>query len=178
MRARSLSRQILFYQCLQWVAGTQWERRVKPQSARGCALRRPSLHGRSAQRRRLVRAGGVRTRSSRSACRLTRSAQPDRTGACLPTTGRILRAERLPLARSAARRSAALYDGYPGRSPRRFLSHLLAPANRRGRAGVLARRSRSRSFAWANGCSNIFREAGIEIIAEDLGTVPTLSGRR
>ena len=143
-RARELSRDVLFYQYLQWlarlaVAGCARDGR----RARRRAVRRSAVHGRRRQRRRLGAAGPVPAR--RVGRRAARRVQRHRAGlghAGLPL-GRRSRADDFRWLRERARRSARSLRRLPRRSPRRLLPHL-RPAARRRRAVLHAgRRSRS-----------------------------------
>ena len=72
----------------------------------------------------------------------------------------VIAAERLPLAARARAPQRRSVRRLPRRSPRRLLSHLRLAAGRQRAVLHAGRRSRRRSRS-ANGCSRIFREAGV-----------------
>jgi 4-alpha-glucanotransferase len=168
---RELARQILFYQYLQWVAGTQWKDARREAAANGVALFGDLPF--------MVDLHSADVWTHQDQFRLDRSVgvPPDAFSATGQDWGmpaynwELLAQSNFQWLRNRARRSAALYDGYR-------VDHLV---------GFFRTYSRARNgdgepaFSPAKQIEQlhlgeqvlaIFREPGSEIIAEDLGTVP------
>ena len=110
-RAASWRDEVLFHQYLQWLAGTQWQQaRAAARTASRCSAICRSWSTATAP---TSGRGSISSASTcRSARRPTRSARPDRTGACRSTTGTRSPREDFRWLRERARRSADLFDGY------------------------------------------------------------------
>ena len=110
---QELAREILFYQYLQWMAGTQWKQAREAATAQ--AAWRSSATCRSWSICTVPTSGRTRSTSSsiaRSACLPTHSAPPGRTGVCPPYNWEAFAKSGFQWLHDRARRSAALYDGY------------------------------------------------------------------
>jgi len=165
---RELAGEVLFYQYLQWIATSQWRRARR--DAHGVALFGDlpfMVDGDSAD---------VWARQHQFDLDMAVGAPPDAFSATGQDWGmplynwQVLAAEDFRWLRERARRSADLYDGYR-------IDHLVGFYRTYGRS----RSTGEARFTPANEPSqlalgeqllDVFRSAGAEIIAEDLGTVP------
>ena len=134
------------------------------------ALRRSAVHGQRRQRRRVGAAGRVSSR--RVGRRAARCVQRDRPGlgASGVSLGRLRRARLRLAARSRTPQRGSVRR--LSRRPSRRLLPDLFPAARRQGAGSSLRPTNRRRWRSASRCSQVFRDPGAEIIAEDLGVVP------
>jgi 4-alpha-glucanotransferase len=169
---RELSDDVLYHQYLQWVAASQWRRARQDarQNERSVALLGDlpfMVDGDSAD---------VWARQHQFDLDMAVGAPPDAFSATGQDWGmplynwEVLAAEDFRWLRERARRSADLYDGYR-------IDHLVGFYRTYGRS----RSTGEARFTPANEPSqltlgehllDVFRSAGAEIIAEDLGTVP------
>ena len=170
-RARlELADEVLFQQYLQWIAGTQWQEARAQAHARGVALFGDlpfMVDGDSAD---------VWVRQHQFRLDLSVGAPPDAFSATGQDWGMpvyqwsALAAEDYRWLRERARRSADLFDGYR-------VDHLVGFYRTYGRAksggeGFFTPADESAQRALGETVLDMFRAAGAEIIAEDLGTVP------
>jgi len=171
-RARQdLSRQILFYQYLQWVAGSQWEQAREAAKAHGVALFGDLPF--------MVDLHSADVWAEQEEFDLDRSVgvPPDAFSATgqdwgmPPYNWKVLAQKGYRWLRSRARRSAALYDGYRVDHLVGFFRTYSRPRTGEGEP-VFSPAKQVAQLRLGERVLNIFREAGSEIIAEDLGTVP------
>ena len=165
-----LSREILFYQYLQWIADLQWQ--AARSAARLCGV---SLFGDLPF---MVDADSadVWARQSQFNLDLSVGAPPDAFSATGQDWGLpgcrwdVMAADGFRWLRDRAKRSADLFDGYRVDHLVGFYRTYTRP--RTGGAGVFSPVSESEQVALGERILAIFAEPGVEIIAEDLGTVP------
>jgi len=171
-RARKeLSRQILFYQYLQWVAGSQWEQAREAAKAHGVALFGDLPF--------MVDLHSADVWAEQEEFELDRSVgvPPDAFSATgqdwgmPPYNWKVLARNGYRWLHSRARRSAALYDGYRVDHLVGFFRTYSRPRTGEGEP-VFSPSKQVAQLRLGERVLNIFREAGSEIIAEDLGTVP------
>ena len=171
-RGGTLAREILRQQYLQWIAeiAVAGGARASARAAGVTVVRRPAVHGRRGERRRLGAARASSCSTSRSACRPTRSARPGQDWG-LPTyrlgrdrddrTTRGCGSARAAWPRSSTAIASITSSGSTaptaGRRPARRSS---SPSRRAAQIG------RARTSC------EISREPAPAIIAEDLGVVP------
>ena len=165
---RDLAHEILYWQYLQWLAGTQW--RAARDAARGVALFGDlpfMVDGDSAD---------VWARPRQFHLDVSVGAPPDAFSASgqdwgMPTyRWDVIARDDFRWLRERARRSADLYDGYR-------IDHLVGFYRTYGRprdggAPFFTPADEDDQLALGERLLAIFREAGADIIAEDLGTVP------
>jgi 4-alpha-glucanotransferase len=165
---RELADEVLFQQYLQWIAGTQWE--DARAHAHGVALfgDLPFMVDSDS--------ADVWVRQHQFRLDLSVGAPPDAFSATGQDWGMpvyqwsALAAEDYRWLRERARRSADLFDGYR-------VDHLVGFYRTYGRAkdggeGFFTPADESAQRALGETVLDMFRSAGAEIIAEDLGTVP------
>jgi len=168
---RELSRQILFYQYLQWVAGSQWEQAREAARAHAVALFGDLPF--------MVDMHSADVWSEQEEFELDRSVgvPPDAFSATgqdwgmPPYNWTVLARNEYRWLHSRARRSAALYDGYRVDHLVGFFRTFSRPRVGDGEP-VFSPSKQVAQLRLGERVLNIFREAGSEIIAEDLGTVP------
>jgi 4-alpha-glucanotransferase len=165
---RELSVDVLFHQYLQWIAAMQWRR--ARQEAHGVALFGDlpfMVDGDSAD---------VWARQHQFRLDMAVGAPPDAFSATGQDWGMplyqwdALAAEDFRWLRERARRSANLYDGYR-------IDHLVGFYRTYGRSKITGEAGftpadEPSQLALGERLLEVFRSAGAEIIAEDLGTVP------
>jgi len=165
---RDLSREVLYWQYLQWLAGTQWQ--AARAASSGVALFGDlpfMVDGDSAD---------VWARQQQFHLDASVGAPPDAFSASGQDWGMpvyrwdAIAREDFHWLRERARRSADLYDGYR-------VDHLVGfyrtyGRPRDGAAPFFTPASEDEQLALGERLLAIFREAGAEVIAEDLGTVP------
>jgi 4-alpha-glucanotransferase len=165
---RDLADEVLFYQYLQWLAGTQWQE--ARQRAHGVQLFGDlpfMVDGDSAD---------VWVRQHQFRLDLSVGAPPDAFSATGQDWGMpvyewsALAAEDYRWLRERARRSADLFDGYRVDHLVGFYRTFGRP--RAGGAGSFSPSDEPAQRALGETVLDLFRGAGAEIIAEDLGTVP------
>ena len=168
---RELADEVLFFQYLQWIAGMQWRRaRLADPRRRSCSATCRSWSTATAPTSGCV--------SISSASIVSVGAPPDAFSADRSGLGHAAlrlgarsRAEDFRWLRERARRSADLFDGYR-------VDHLVGfyrtygHVRCRRRRVLHAGRRAVAGGARRDACFGLFRAAGAEIIAEDLGTVP------
>ena len=168
---RELADEVLFHQYLQWLAGTQWQQaRAATRTASRCSAicRSWSTATAPTSGRASISSGST---SSVGAPPDAFSATGQDWGMPVYRLGRRSALEDFRWLRERARRSADLFDGYR-------VDHLVGFYRTYGRpqdggeafftpAGRAVTAARS-----ASALLDLFRGAGAEIIAEDLGTVP------
>ena len=166
----ALTRDIVFYQYLQWIAATQWTRARDAARARGVQLYGDlpfMVDGDSAD---------VWARQYQFHMDVTIGAPPDAFSATGQDWGNplyrwdVLERENFRWLRERARRSADLYDGFR-------IDHLVGfyrtygnPKD--GRPPFFTPADEGSQLALGERVMHVFREPGADIIAEDLGTVP------
>ena len=168
---RELSRQILFYQYLQWIAGSQWEQARAAAGDHGVALFGDLPF--------LVDLHSADVWSEQEEFELDRSVgvPPDAFSATgqdwgmPPYNWTVLARNGYHWLHSRARRSAALYDGYRVDHLVGFFRTFSRPRVGDGEP-LFSPSKQVAQLRLGERVLNIFREAGSEIIAEDLGTVP------
>lgn len=188
---QELAREIRFYQYLQWLAGTQWKRAREGANARGVALfgDLPFMVD--------THSADVWLHQDQFDLERSVGVPPDAFSATGQDWGMppyrwdVIAADDFTWLRNRARRSAALYDGYRVDHLVGFYRTYSRPrgaegSSSAGPSGVEGETSDERhdngaAFSPATEPAQtrlgeqvltIFREAGSEIIAEDLGTVP------
>jgi 4-alpha-glucanotransferase len=168
---RELAREVLYWQYLQWLAGTQWrEARRVCNDTHGVALFGDlpfMVDGDSAD---------VWARQHQFHLDVSVGAPPD----AFSTDGQdwgmplyrwdVIMREDFRWLRERARRSADLYDGYRVDHLVGFYRTYGRPRN--GAAAFFTPAAEGEQLALGERVLAVFREAGAEIIAEDLGTVP------
>ena len=167
---RELADEVLFHQYLQWIAGTQWQRARTHAHAHGVALfgDLPFMVDSDS--------ADVWVRQHQFRLDLSVGAPPDAFSASGQDWGMpvyqwsALAAEDYRWLRERARRSADLFDGYR-------VDHLVGFYRTYGRAkdggeGFFTPPDEPAQRALGETVLDLFRGAGAEIIAEDLGTVP------
>ena len=168
-RAASSRDEVLFYQYLQWLADTQWQR-ARERTHGVAAVRRSAVHGRRRQRRRLGAAGPVPSR--RVGRRAARRVQRDRPGlghAALSTgTSWPPRTS----AGCASARAAAPISSTATASITSSASTAPTAGRSDGGEPFFTPADEPAQLALGERLLELFRGAGAEIIAEDLGTVP------
>jgi len=165
---RDLAREVLYWQYLQWLAATQW--RAAREAAHGVALFGDlpfMVDGDSAD---------VWGRQHQFDLEASVGAPPDAFSATGQDWGMpvyrwdVMEQEDFRWLRERARRSADLYDGYR-------IDHLVGFYRTYGRprdggTPFFTPAQQDEQLALGERLLDLFREAGAEIIAEDLGTVP------
>jgi 4-alpha-glucanotransferase len=165
---RDLAAEVLFHQYLQWIAGTQWRR--ARQEAHGVELFGDlpfMVDGDSAD---------VWARQHQFALDVSVGAPPDAFSAGGQDWGMplyrwdVIAREDFHWLRERARRGADLFDGYR-------VDHLVGLYRTYGRPkhggdGFFTPPDEASQLALGERVLEVFRAAGAEIIAEDLGTVP------
>jgi 4-alpha-glucanotransferase len=167
---RELADEVLFHQYLQWVAGTQWaEARARAQ-ANGAALFGDlpfMVDGDSAD---------VWARQHQFRLDVSVGAPPDAFSATGQDWGMplyqwdVMAREHYHWLRERSRRSADLYDGYR-------IDHLVGfyrtyGKMKNGGDGFFTPGDEASQLAQGERLMDLFRSAGAEIVAEDLGIVP------
>ncbi len=167
----ALGRNILFYEYLQWIAGTQWQEAHAAARASGVALfgdlpfmvdQHSADVWRYQDRFRLDRSVGV---------------PPDAFSATGQDWGMpaydwdAIRAGGFSWLRDRARRHAALFDGYRVDHLVGFYRTYSRPRDGQGEPSF-SPRDEEEQLELGERVLTIFREPGAEIVAEDLGTVP------
>ena len=165
---RELAREVLFHQYLQWLAATAW--RDARQNAHGVALFGDlpfMVDGDSAD---------IWARQRQFRFDVTVGAPPD----AFSETGQdwgvplydwdAIAADDFRWLRERARRSADLYDGYRIDHLVGFYRTYARPKD--GAAGFFSPSDEPAQLALGERVLDVFRSAGAEIVAEDLGTVP------
>ena len=167
---RELSRDVMFYQYLQWLAarsGRMRERRPPPTASRCSAICRSwSTATAPTSGRGSINSGSI----CRSARRRTRSAPPDRIGACRSTGG--TRSPPTTSAGCAIARAAAPISTTGYRVDHLVGFYRTFGRPRDGGEPFFTPAKEADQIALGERMLEIFREPGAEIIAEDLGTVP------
>ena len=167
---RELSREILFYQYLQWLADVQWQAARSAAGSCGVSLFGDlpfMVDGDSAD---------VWARQDQFNFDVSVGAPPDKFSATGQDWGMpgcrwdVMAADSFRWLRERARRSADLFDGYRVDHLVGFYRTFARP--RTGGAGFFSPPSESEQVALGEQVLSIFAEPGAEIIAEDLGTVP------
>ena len=167
---RDLADEVLFQQYLQWLAGSQWQQARQRARARGVALfgDLPFMVDSDS--------ADVWVRQHQFRLDLSVGAPPDAFSATGQDWGMpvyqwdALAAEDYRWLRERARRSADLFDGYR-------VDHLVGFYRTYGRSkdggdGFFSPADEGAQRALGETVLRLFRDAGAEIIAEDLGTVP------
>ena len=138
--------------------------------ARRGALRRPAVHGRWRQRRRVGAAGPVPSRRLESARRRTRSAPRARTGGCRSIAGTSSPPSISGGCTSARGAAPICTTGIRVDHLVGFFRTFAWPKD--GSEPFFTPADEPTQIALGERLLSIFREAGATIIAEDLGTVP------
>jgi 4-alpha-glucanotransferase len=168
---RELTRQVVFRQYLQWIANTQWSAARAAARADGVALFGDlpfMVDGDSAD---------VWARQEQFRLDATVGVPPDAFSESGQDWGMpVYRWDAMAIAshswlRGRARRSADLYDGYRIDHLVGFYRTYARPKD--GGPAFFTPESQPEQIALGEHLIGIFREPGAEVIAEDLGTVPT-----
>jgi 4-alpha-glucanotransferase len=167
---RELSREVIYYQYLQWLAASQWQRARSAAADRNVALfgDLPFMVD--------YDSADVWARQQQFRLDLSLGAPPD----AFSTTGQdwgmpvynwdVIAADDFRWLRDRARRAADLYDGFRVDHLVGFYRTFGRP--RAGGDGVFTPDQESAQIALGERVLAILREPGAEIVAEDLGTVP------
>ena len=166
-----LSREVLFYQYLQWIAGSQWKRARQAATAHGVALFGDLPF--------MVDVHSADVWTNQDQFRLDRSVgvPPDAFSATGQDWGMppydwpAFQKSDYKWLRLRARRSAALFDGYRVDHLVGFYRTYSRPRSGDGKPGFSPSRQ-VEQLHLGEQVLKIFREPGSEIIAEDLGIVP------
>ncbi len=169
---QELARDILFYQYLQWLAGTQWQAARAAAAANGVALFGDLPF--------MVDLHSADVWANQDHFRLDRSVgvPPDAFSATGQDWGMpaynwdALTASDFAWLRSRARRSAALYDGYRVDHLVGFFRTYTRPRTPGGHQPGFSPGRQIEQLRLGEQMLRVFREPGSEIIAEDLGIVP------
>ena len=169
---RDLTRDIPFYQYLQWIAGTQWKAARTAAAANGVALFGDLPF--------MVDLHSADVWAHQGHFRLDRSVgvPPDAFSATGQDWGMpaynwdALAASDYTWLRSRARRSEALYDGYRVDHLVGFFRTYTRPRHHDGQEPGFSPARQIEQLRLGEQVLRIFREPGSEIIAEDLGIVP------
>jgi 4-alpha-glucanotransferase len=168
---RDLARDMLFYQYLQWIAGTQWKAARAAAQAHGVSLFGDLPF--------MVDLHSADVWAHQDHFRLDRSVgvPPDAFSATGQDWGmpaynwEAMASNGFAWLRSRARRSAALYDGYRVDHLVGFFRTYSRPRDGDGEPAFSPARQVDQ-LRLGEQVLRIFREPGSQIIAEDLGTVP------
>ena len=169
---QDLRRDILFYQYLQWIAGTQWKAARAAAAANGVALFGDLPF--------MVDLHSADVWAHQGHFRLDRSVgvPPDAFSATGQDWGMpaynwdALAASDYTWLRSRARRSAALYDGYRVDHLVGFFRTYTRPRHHDGQEPGFSPVRQIEQLHLGEQVLRVFREPGSEVIAEDLGIVP------
>ena len=169
---QELARDILFYQYLQWIAGTQWKGARTAAAAHGIALYGDLPF--------MVDLHSADVWAHQGHFRLDRSVgvPPDAFSATGQDWGmpaydwEALAASGYAWLRNRARRSAALYDGYRVDHLVGFFRTYSRPRTPDGQEPGFSPPRQIEQLRLGEQVLRIFREPGSAIIAEDLGIVP------
>jgi 4-alpha-glucanotransferase len=164
---RELADEVLFYQYLQWLAGTAWQRARRDAAVQLFGDLPFMVDGDSAD---------VWSRQHQFRLDASVGAPPDAFSATGQDWGMplyqwdVLAREDYRWLRERARRSADLFDGYR-------IDHLVGfyrtyALDRATRKGFFTPSDEGAQLEQGERVMDVFRSAGAEIIAEDLGTVP------
>ncbi len=170
--AQELTLDILFYQYLQWIAGTQWQAARATAAANGVALFGDLPF--------MVDVHSADVWAHQGHFRLDRSVgvPPDAFSATGQDWGMpaynwdALAASDHTWLRSRAQRSAALFDGYRVDHLVGFFRTYSRPRHHGGQEPGFSPSRQIEQLRLGEQVLHIFREPGSEIIAEDLGIVP------
>ena len=169
---QELSHDILFYQYLQWLAGTQWKAARASAAANGVSLFGDLPF--------MVDLHSADVWAHQGHFRLDRSVgvPPDAFSATGQDWGMpaynwdALAASDYAWLRNRARRSAALFDGYRVDHLVGFFRTYTRPRSHEGEGPGFSPARQIEQLRLGEQVLRIFREPGSEIIAEDLGIVP------
>jgi 4-alpha-glucanotransferase len=167
---RELSREVIYYQYLQWLAATQWQRARAAATACGVALFGdvPFMVD--------CDSADVWARQHQFRLDLSLGVPPDAFSATGQDWGmpvynwEVIAADDFRWLRDRARRAADLYDGFRVDHLVGFYRTFGRP--RAGGKGIFTPDDERAQIALGERVLSIWSEPGAEIVAEDLGTVP------